>query len=574
MDKKSIQAQKLNKVSMSAMMTVVVVLIVLFTSTIAAIIFLNYYKEAMEQSAIISSEQAVVQVQNTVTDYTEDMEEIMDMIRENMKKDDHERDEFLSNLLSIRTDVVAITTHSQQGEFLNWWANGKEMKEEIYKNLSYIDMPRGEGFHISSPHVETLFVDDYPWVVTISDYMEDAKGNHIRVSMDIQFSNIANYVDNVGIGQHGYCFIMDTEGKLVYHPQQQLIYYGLKSEDTSLLRNLEDGTHTKESVIYTIYTLENTDWRILGVSYVDELITSRVTTMLRSMAAILFFTLAAVSISGMIFSNMISKPAHELGSAMREFEKNAEDFTFQPVAGTSEIGVLSDAFGHMVVRIQRLMEKVRQEEVTLRKTELNALQAQINPHFLYNTLDSIAWMCEEERNQEAVVMVNALAKLFRISISKGHELITIQKECEHAESYLKIQKYRYKNQFSYEFHVEEGCLEYLCNKITLQPIIENAIYHGLDMSEEGKIVIEVKEHEGNIIMSVSDNGVGMTEEQCREIFYREDKDKTGIGIKNVNDRIKIYFGDSYGLSISSELDEGTRVDICMPKILEESYATR
>ena len=152
---------------------------------------------------------------------------------------------------------------------------------------------------------------------------------------------------------------------------------------------------------------------------------------------------------------------------MRAFEKNAEGFTYEQIEGTSEIVALSNSFNHMVVRIQRLMEKVRQEEITLRKTELNALQAQINPHFLYNTLDSIAWMCEEERNKEAVVMVNALAKLFRISISKGHELITIQKECEHAESYLKIQKYRYKNQFTYEFHVQESCREYLCNKITL-----------------------------------------------------------------------------------------------------------
>ena len=217
---------------------------------------------------------------------------------------------------------------------------------------------------------------------------------------------------------------------------------------------------------------------------------------------------------------------------------------------------------------------LRQEEITLRKTELNALQAQINPHFLYNTLDSIAWMCEEERNKEAVVMVNALAKLFRISISKGHELITIQKECEHAESYLKIQKYRYKNQFSYEFHVQDSCKEYLCNKITLQPIIENAIYHGLDMVEEGEIVIEVAERGGDIVMSVSDNGVGMPPEQCREILHRDAKDKTGIGIKNVNDRIKIYFGEGYGLKIESELDVGTKVEISMPKILEENYAGR
>lgn len=220
------------------------------------------------------------------------------------------------------------------------------------------------------------------------------------------------------------------------------------------------------------------------------------------------------------------------------------------------------------------MEKVRQEEISLRKTELNALQSQINPHFLYNTLDSIAWMCEEHRSEEAVEMVSSLAKLFRISISKGHELITLEKELQHAESYLKIQKYRYKSQFSYDFNIDEACLSYLCNKITLQPIIENAIYHGLDMVDKGIITIEVSGLEEDIVLRVIDNGVGMTDEQCNEILQRETSDKTGIGIKNVNDRIKIYFGDLYGVTIKSELDVGTEISILIPKIQEDRYGTK
>lgn len=567
---------KINKVSMSLIMTLLVVLIVLITSGIAMSAFLGYYKTVVEQSAVTGSEQSVVQVQNTVTDYTRDMRNIMGMIRKNIKEEETDREDFFANLMKIRKDVVSVTTYSPEGKLLACWADsGKKQKEPIYKNLSYIKIPGEPGLYISSPHVETLFENDYPWVVTISEHMENEKGEKVQVSMDIRFSNIANYVDDVGIGQHGYCFIMDTDGNLVYHPQQQLIYAGLKEENTHLLKNFKDGAHTEDSVIYTIYTLENCNWRIVGVSYVDELITSKVVSMFRLLGGLLFLVLAASVVTGMIFSKLISKPAEGLAAAMREFEKDAEAFEFCPVKGTSEIVALSDSFGHMVVRIQELMDRVRQEEVTLRKTELNALQAQINPHFLYNTLDSIAWMCEEERNQEAVVMVNALAKLFRISISRGHELITVQKECEHAESYLKIQKYRYKNQFSYEFHVDERCRDYLCNKITLQPIIENAIYHGLDMSdEEGKIVIEVTECEEGIRMSVIDNGVGMSRQQCEEILHRDVKDKAGIGIKNVNDRIKIYFGEKYGLTISSEQDVGTRVDIRMPKVLEEVYGTR
>lgn len=134
----------------------------------------------------------------------------------------------------------------------------------------------------------------------------------------------------------------------------------------------------------------------------------------------------------------------------------------------------------MVLRLQSLMTTVRDEQINLRETELRALQAQINPHFLYNTLDSISWMCEQRKNEETVEMINALARLFRISISRGHELIPIRSELQHAESYMQIQSRRYKNQFVYTFDVQESCLDYLCNKITLQPILENAIYHGIN----------------------------------------------------------------------------------------------
>ena len=181
-------------------------------------------------------------------------------------------------------------------------------------------------------------------------------------------------------------------------------------------------------------------------------------------------------------------------------------------------------------------------------------------------------MCEQGRNADAVKMVHALARLFRISISRGHELIPIQKEIEHAESYLQIQKYRYKNQFTYEFDVEPECLDYYCNKITLQPIIENAINHGLDLLvEEGHIEVRVYQQDGDILFNVRDNGVGMTEQQIESIMQRGPRDRTGIGIKNVNDRLKIYFGKNYGLHITSEPDVGTCVEIRMPKIREGDY---
>jgi len=269
-------------------------------------------------------------------------------------------------------------------------------------------------------------------------------------------------------------------------------------------------------------------------------------------------------------SNRVSRPVKELSVAMKAFEKNAEQFQYNPVHGVYELESLSESFDHMVMKIQELMIHIVDEEKTLRKTELKALQAQINPHFLYNTLDSIQWMCEKKDTEKAIAMVSALAKLFRISISKGKELIPIEKELDHVRSYLVIQSYRFKGQFEYYFEVDEKLLNYYCNKITLQPIVENSIIHGLEgMYDEGEIYIRVIDGGDHILMQIEDNGVGMTKEQCQKIIAHDESDQFGIGIKNVNDRLKIYFGQEYGLKIESELDCGTKVIVKIPKLTEE-----
>ncbi len=656
--------------SLSVIMTVMVVGIVVAAFTAGFLVFVAVYNNSIRNSTITAGEQAVTQVTNTVSDYTRNMRELMEMLQGYYKNSPEERDTAINTLITTRNDVVAVTCYDKGGNLLESWSGNRKLKENVFKNLSFNPEQKYEKgkLSISKPHVETLLADYYPWVVSmkqpvetrdgqkhivvmdirfsqIADYVDevgigqhgycfimDREGNMVYhpqqrdgqkhiVVMDIRFSQIADYVDEVGIGQHGYCFIMDREGNMVYHPQQQLIFSGLKEEKLELLKHTSDGYLEQSDVIYTIRTMEDSGWRVVGVSYVDELITKKVQNVAALLLALLLLVLFTAICSSLVFSRMISRPVKRLIQAMGEFEDSASDFTYHAVEGSREIGELSQSFGHMVVQIQQLMEKVREEEITLfedsasdftyhavegsreigelsqsfghmvvqiqqlmekvreeeitlRKAELRALQAQINPHFLYNTLDAIGWLCEEERTQDAVEMVNALAKLFRISISKGHEMITVEKELEHARSYLKIEKFRYK-QFTYSFDIEEECLHYYCNKITLQPIIENAIYHGLDrMVDEGEIQIGVHSRGENLVFTVEDNGIGMTREQCREILEGSAGDKTGIGIRNVNNRIKIYFGEQYGIQIDSELDEGTKVTIVMPKIGEGGYEER
>ncbi len=573
---KQLKPLKRRGLTMSSILTLLVLTIVTVSLLFCMALFVNRYRSATIQSAKTSSEQAVAQVSNTVGNYFKDMNQVMSLLKSFLSVDENieeNRDDFFSAFLQMRPDVVAVSTYARNGKLLSCWATDRSANPNFITNMSY-DSSLRTGNSFSAPHVETIFEGYYPWVVTMSSLLNTTDGIH-SVALDLSFSSISSYINNVGIGSHGYCFIMDTQGNIIYHPQQQLLNSGLKTESTSPLVGLDDGSYEDGTVIKSIRTVSGSSWRIIGVSFVDELVTDNVTAMIRISVLIVLAVLIVAFLCSLILTRFVSHPLRELSGAMVSFEKNTDRYIFLPVGGSREVQDLSSAFDHMVVKIQALMARVREEETELRKTELKALQAQINPHFLYNTLDSIAWMCEQGRTGDAVNMIHALATLFRISISKGHELIPISKELEHAESYLQIQQYRYKNQFKYVFEVDPACNDYLCNKITLQPIIENAIVHGLDLLvEEGLITVRVWQSDSDIFMSVTDNGVGMTQEKADSILSRYAGERTGIGIKNVNDRLRIYFGDNYGLTITSELDEGTCVEIRMPKLKEGEYEAK
>lgn len=537
----------------------------------AIFLFFRTYQRSLIRSAANNGQRTISQVSSTVNDYLRDIDKLMSILDETLKDRNVDRNDFFDVFLRIRPDVVAVSTYDGDGALVNCYSLIGSVRPNLEENTSFRPEMRDlyrAGF-ISAPHVVSLFEGAYPWVVTMISPSE-LSGAEKWAALDISCGNISSYINDVGMGQRGYCFLMDTDGNIVYHPQQQLIYSALKSENTPQIAGLSDGSHVDGKVIYTVQTLENGRWRVVGVSFVQEVITDSLWELSRILvlsAVVIFLAMLVISA---ILSQMLSRPVQKLASAMEQFEQNADDFTFAPLGGVREVHTLSESFSHMVLRLQELMSTVRSEQINLRKTELRALQAQINPHFLYNTLDSISWMCEQGKNKDAVLMVNALARLFRISISRGHELIPIRSELRHAESYLQIQSYRYKNQFTYHFDVDEDCLDCLCNKITLQPIIENAIYHGINgLVDDGVILISIKSDGDDVVFTVSDNGSGMSAEQIEAILNKDRSDHTGIGIKNVNDRLKIYFGQGYGIRIDSAPDEGTRVHIRMPKLRQE-----
>ena len=482
---------KKKSLSMNQIMILSLTAIVVGILGCAIAFFLRTYQQSLIRNAQTDGRRTISQVTSTVDSYLGDMNNVMEILASELVTPSEDREHFFDTFLKIRPDVVAVTIYDETGHLMSCYSLDHEVRPVVLENLSFdrtmLDIYQ-EGY-VSAPHVMSLFEGYYPWVVTIIRPVDAGKWEK-WVAVDISCSNISSYINGIGIGQRGYCFLEDMQGNIVYHPQQQLIYSDLKQENTALISSLDDGSHVIGTMIYTVQTLTSGNWRVVGVSFVQDIITDSLREIAQLLGAAAIAIVAATLAVSVLFSRVLSRPIHDLISAMEAFEKNADNFVYEPVSGVREVQDLSSSFAHLVRKIQQLMATVRAEEVNLRKTELRALQAQINPHFLYNTLDSISWMCEQGKNKDAVVMVNALAQLFRISISKGHELIPIRSEVQHAKSYLQIQSVRYKDQFSYRFEVDESCLDYLCNKITLQPIIENAIYHGINgLVDEGEIII-------------------------------------------------------------------------------------
>ena len=261
-------------------------------------------------------------------------------------------------------------------------------------------------------------------------------------------------------------------------------------------------------------------------------------------------------------------PIRKLCEASKKVAKG--DFTVRSnVESKDEIAVLADNFNDMTMQIGQLVDRIKEEQLNIRNMESKLLQAQINPHFLYNTLDTIVWLAEAKQNEEVVKMTRYLSEFFRTTLSKGEDFITLEEERRHVESYLQIQQFRYQDIMSYDINMESDILDYTVPKLTLQPLVENALYHGIKNKRGGgKINIEGKRENNELILMVLDDGKGMTEEELdnlrRDIAGCGNKEKKGFGLANVNQRIHAYYGKEYGIFFESKEDIGTKAIVIIP----------
>ncbi|SHH91106.1 sensor histidine kinase [Clostridium grantii] len=480
----------------------------------------------------------------------------------------------LNSIMKARNDIVSIYVFCENGIIIS-----NDTNYELKKNIEYTTLDwykkailAKEKSVFSYSHVQNFIEDKYNWVVSLSNKITDSTNEKILgvTVIDINYKVFSDLCKEVELGKRGYVYIVDKYGEIIYHPKQQLIYSNIKTEDISRVLKSNDGSYSesidKEKRLITVKTIPTVEWKVVGVTYMADILIGK-EKLIHLIFAITIICLIIATLVSIKISKKISKPIKELETAMKEVENGAIDIEIQ-ILGHDEVAHLGEAFSNMIKRIKYLLIQVEEDQAHIRKSELKALYAQINPHFLYNSLETIIWAGEKEDYHKVVQMTSSLAKYFRLSLSKGKEVITINQEIEHVKNYLVIQKIRYSKKIAYEIDVDSDILYQSTLKIILQPIVENSIYHGVkNLDKSGLIKIKGYREENDIVLVVEDNGVGMNEELTKNILIRkvDDSFKTGgVGVKNVHERIQLYYGKNYGLRYESELGIGTKVYIKVP----------
>ncbi|GAE05050.1 histidine kinase [Paenibacillus sp. JCM 10914] len=490
--------------------------------------------------------------------------------------------EYFHSILVSRKDIASINLFGYNGTFIS-----DRPEAELNPHIDIAELPwyrqaqAGDGEAvISSSHVQPVIKDEYRWVVSLSRELsgiDTAEGLGVLL-IDLNFKVINDMLSKLDLGNRGYVFVIDRDGRIVYHPQQQLLYSNLKTERLDeVMEDTQGGFAVKEDGISRIYNIKNTDfgWKIVGVFYENELVDNKKQMQLSFAGAGLICLAVGVMVS-IVISRNLTRPIKDFQVKMSEVEKGNFDIRV-PVGHSREMSGLARSFNIMVLKIKDLMNQIVMEQEFKRRSELNALQAQINPHFLYNTLDSIIWMAESKKHDEVILMTSALARLFRASLSKGKELIPVATETEHIASYLKIQQMRYQDKIHFKLDVDPDLHAYLTLKVLLQPIVENAIYHGIKNKQgSGTIVITGRLLGDRVEFRVIDDGVGMAEEKVASLLTSPggQSSRSSVGIANVHQRIQLYFGVEYGLHYESELGAGTVVHIVIPAVQAGEWKNR
>ncbi|MBS5324807.1 MAG: sensor histidine kinase [Lachnospiraceae bacterium] len=576
---KSIQSTML--VSFSALMVLAMLVFM--------VIAMRYTSGTIYENSINYMSQIIQQVNYDIDTYIEYMENISSVIAKSSDvprylfdqnqteaEREAEKERILTQFQTImesRDDIYNVAAVAKNGRYI---INQGDDELTGYVDIESLDwyqaaMESKSGIAVSSSHVQNAIQSSYKWVITLSRALVNNQTGEREglFFVDLNYSAISDLCNNNSIEEKGYIFVLDAEGNIVYHPKQQLMYGGLKTENIdAIMECREDSLIIDEggdSKLYTMSKSKRTGWTVVGAAYTSELLKNNEQAQMWYLLVASILLLAVIGISSII-SREITKPIRSLRDSMRKVQNGQFD-THVEVITENEIGSLGRSFNLMTSEIQALMEQNVYEQKQKRKSELKALQAQINPHFLYNTLDSIIWMSEAGENDEVVEMTSALARLLRQSISNDKEEVELEKEIEYVKNYLTIQKMRYKDKLEFFIYVDPRVAHVPIIKLVLQPLVENAIYHGIKYKEtKGNLKIYARPVDGRVEIVVADDGIGMDEDVMEHIFdeHRKEQKRNGVGVPNVQKRLKLQYGSEYGIRYESVKGAGTKAVITIP----------
>ena len=551
-----------------------------------SLIIFQRFTNSLNATIIEENSGIVGQLGESVDSYLRNAMKVSDSIYYNViKNTDISNDDIKRgmNLIYVNNDnmIDDIALISGKGELIESMPalrlkdNSNVLEKDFFKK----SMAESEYINFSMPHIRDLFdrnESSYSWVISLSRAVEvtdEGKATQALLLINLNYMYFEEIFSNVNLGNGGYVYLTNDYGDIIWHPKQNEIYSGRFKEDNKYAATLKDGITVEnlsgKNLTLNVRTIGYTGWKLVGVTPSAALGVDGIKFrfFVLFVADLFLFLLAMINA---FISDKISNPIKRLDGSVREIESGNLDVEIVP-SGSYEVEHLGKSIKNMLGRIKVLMSDLVAEHNAKRKSEFDTLQSQINPHFLYNTLDIIVWMIENENSDKAVNIVTALAKFFRISLSKGKNIITVKDEVEHVRNYLMIQNMRFKNRFEYSIDVDEEVLSYSSLKLMLQPLVENAIYHGMEfMDGDGEIDVKVFKEDDSLYFTITDNGLGMSEDMVETLLSKDfvpSKKGSGIGVKNVNERIKLYFGSEYGLKVESEPDEGTKITIHLPAVV-------
>lgn len=559
----------------------------LVTVTVMGFLLYHRFKLASDKSAVENTEMTVESTIDRLNSSLLDLRQISDAANYNIVQEyDISSQEFtrqFSMLYETNVDKIqSLALYGYDGMLIE-----SEPVATVKDNVKVADQKwyqdarsEIENIHFSTPHVQNLFDDGtfrYHRVVSLSrsvDINDGSTSGSGVLLVDMKYSVLEDMLERINETSSGiYYYLCSRDGEIIYHPRWTEINRGLFKEKNNKAASYEDGIYEmktdgqKENIV--VGSVAYTGWKLIGV--VPESVQETSINKFRYyiITTILILVMMLLQVNRFI-SRKISRPIRELDESVKAYEAGAMPDIY--IGGSAEIRHLGYSVQKSYEQIEALMKEIIQQQTERRKSELDALQSQINPHFLYNTLESITWMIEAQRNKEAVVMISELAKLLRVSLSRGKTIISIGDELQHSRSYMNIQRVRYKERFKVEFLIDEEIKNYCIVKLVIQPLLENAIYYGvgnMDEDDDGQILIRGEKKGEDIYISIEDNGMGMPEDIRSNILTdnsKVPKHGSGVGVINVHSRISLMFGPEYGLEVYSELDEGTKVVIHIPAI--------